>query len=408
MERLEEIFQSMRTNKLRTFLTGFCVAWGIFMLVLLLGVGNGLENGTREQFKDDAINSIFVSPGQTSLSHEGLLPGREIVMHNEDYELIKRDIDGVDKISARVSQWRSFIVSYNDKSAAYRVRGVHPDHQFVEKTDIVKGRYINESDIKENRKVCVISIVIKAELFGDADPMGEWISLSGTSCRVVGVFEDAGSEGENGVLYMPISTAQVAFGRSDVIDRVVFTTGDANLEETQAMADQLLDMMATKYHFSKDDPRAMRIRNNFERYNRISKTIELLKTFSWFIGILTIFAGIIGVSNIMLITVQERTKEIGIRKSIGATPLSVVSIIVQESIIITGLFGYIGLFLGVALLELIAKFLPKTGAVFTNPTVDFKTAIIALIILVVAGGFASLGPSLKAANIKPVDALAAD
>ncbi len=408
MERLGEIFQSMMTNKLRTFLTGFCVAWGIFMLVLLLGVGNGLQNGTKEQFKDDAINSISVNPGQTSLSYDGLLPGRRIDMHNADYDLIKREIAGIDKISARVAQWRSFIVSYEDKSAAYRVRGVHPDHQFVEKTIIVQGRYINESDIKEHRKVCVISVVIKNELFGEANPIGEWISLSGTSCRVVGIFEDAGSEGENGVLYMPISTAQLAFGRSDVIDRLVFTTGDANLEETQAMANQVLELMAAKYHFSKDDPRAMRIRNNFEQYNRISKTIDLLKTFSWLIGILTIFAGIIGVSNIMLITVQERTKEIGIRKSIGATPLSVVAIIVQESIIITGIFGYIGLFLGVALLELIAKFLPSTGAVFSNPTVDFKTAIIALIILIVAGGLASLGPSMKAANIKPVDALAAD
>ncbi|MFT5725586.1 MAG: putative ABC transport system permease protein [Bacteroidia bacterium] len=408
MERLSEIFQSIRTNKLRTFLTGFSVAWGIFMLVILLGLGNGLQNGTREKFKDDAINSIVIRPGQTSLSHEGLLPGRKIRMRNSDYDIIKKEIKGIEKISARVAKWRSFLVSYKDKSAAYRVRGVHPDHQFVEKTQIVKGRFINESDILGNRKVCVISLVIKAELFGEGKAIGEWMSLSGTSCRVVGVFEDAGSEGENGVLYLPISTAQLAFGRADRIDHILFTTGDADLEQTQAMAAQALDVLSKRHHFSKDDPRAMRIRNNYEQYKRIAGTIDIMKSFFWLIGIFTIFAGIIGVSNIMLITVQERTKEIGIRKSIGATPLSVVSIIVEESLIITGMFGYIGLFLGVALLELVAKFLPSTGAVISNPTVDFKTAIIALLVLVLSGGLAALKPSLKAAQIKPVDALAAD
>jgi putative ABC transport system permease protein len=408
MERLNEIFESIRTNRLRTFLTGFSVAWGIFMLVILLGLGNGLQNGTRDKFKDDAINSISIRPGQTSLSHEGLLPGRTIRMRNDDYELIKKEIAGIDKISARVAQWRSFIVSYKDKSAAYRVRGVHPDHQFAEKTVIVKGRFVNENDIREKRKVCVINAIIKNELFGESKAMGEWISLSGTTCRVVGIFEDTGREGENGVLYMPLSTAQLAFGRADRIDRIVFTTGDANLEETQAMTAQALDLMSTKHHFSKDDPRAMHIRNNYEQYKRIANTIDLMKSFFWLIGILTIFAGIIGVSNIMLITVQERTKEIGIRKSIGATPLSVVSIIVQESLIITGLFGYLGLFFGVFLLELVAKFLPSTGAVISNPTVDFKTAIIALVVLIVAGGLAALRPSMKAAQIKPVVALAAD
>ncbi|MCO4820196.1 MAG: ABC transporter permease [Bacteroidetes bacterium] len=408
MERLFEILESIKTNRLRTFLTGFSVAWGIFMLVILLGLGNGLQNGTKEKFKGSAINSIFISPGQTSISHEGLLPGRKIKFRNEDYDLMKKEIAGIDKISARVAKWRTFLVSYKDKSAGYRVRGVHPDHQFVEKTDIVSGRYVNESDLKDNRKVCVISKVIQTELFGEQAAIGEWLSLSGTQVKVVGIFEDAGSEGENGVLYMPISTAQLAFGRADKIDRIVFTTGDATLEETQAMADKALDLMSEKYHFSKDDPRAVRIRNNYESYKRIAGTIDIMKSFFWLIGVFTIIAGIIGVSNIMLITVQERTKEIGIRKSIGATPLSVVSIIVQESLLITGLFGYIGLFMGVFLLELVAKFLPSTGAVISNPTVDFQTAIIALVVLIVAGGLAALRPSMKAAQIKPVVALAAD
>lgn len=408
MERLNEIWQSIRTNKLRTFLTGFSVGWGIFMLVLLLGLGNGMQNGTRDKFKDDAINSIVINAGQTSLSHDGLLPGRKIQLKNEDYELVKREIEGVDKISARVAKWRAFSVSYGNKSAAYRVRGTHPDHEYVEKTIITQGRFLNEWDLKSNRKVCVISEQIVQELFGTESAMGKWLSLSGTTFKVVGIFRDDGNEGENGVLYLPISTAQLAFGRSDEIDRLIFTTGDADLETTQQMAEKVRLMMAKRHHFSLSDPRALHVRNNYEEFKRIADVIDVMKTFFWLIGILTIFAGIIGVSNIMLITVQERTKEIGIRKSIGASPFSIVAMIVQESILITGLFGYIGLFLAVVLLELVAKVVPSTGAVISNPTVDFQTALWALLVLVVAGSLAALIPSLKAAKIKPVEALSAD
>ncbi|MBO6516989.1 MAG: ABC transporter permease [Bacteroidia bacterium] len=408
MERLNEIWQSIRTNKLRTFLTGFSVGWGIFMLVLLLGLGNGMQNGTRDKFKDDAINSIAISGGQTSLSHDGLLPGRRIKFKNEDYDLIKKEIEGVEKITARVAKWRSFSVSYGDKSAAYRVRGTHPDHKFVEKTIIRQGRFLNELDLEQNRKVCVISEQIEDELFDGESAMGKWLSLSGTTFRVVGIFVDEGSEGENGILYLPITTAQVAFGRADNIDRIIFTTGEASLEETQAMAEKVRQMAAAKHHFSPNDPRAIHIRNNYEEFKRISDVIDVMKSFFWLIGILTIFAGIIGVSNIMLITVQERTKEIGIRKSIGASPLSIVSMIVQESILITGIFGYIGLFLAVVLLELVAKVVPNTGAVISNPTVDFTTALWALAVLIVSGSLAALIPSLKAARIKPVEALSAD
>lgn len=408
MERLNEIWESIRTNKLRTFLTGFSVGWGIFMLVILLGLGNGLQNGTLERFKDDAVNSIAVSPGQTSLSYDGLLPGRYIKFNNQDYEVIKNKVDGVDKISARVGRWRSFSVSYGNKSAAYRVRGTHPDHKYFEKTIITQGRFLNESDLDQRRKVCVISDLIRNELFGDEDPMGMWISLSGTAFRVVGIFNDQGSEGENGVLYLPITTAQVAFGRADNIDRVMITTGDASLEQTQEMVKEITELMSAKHHFSPNDPRAVRVRNNYEEYMRISGVIDMMNTFFWLIGILTIFAGIIGVSNIMLITVQERTKEIGIRKSIGASPFSIVLMVIQESILITAMFGYFGLVLAVFLLELIAKKAPSTGAVISNPTVDFKTALTALLVLVVAGAFAALIPSLKAARIKPVEALSAD
>ncbi|MCB9261626.1 MAG: ABC transporter permease [Flavobacteriales bacterium] len=408
MERLIEIWDSIRTNKLRTFLTGFSVAWGIFMMVLLQGLGNGLQNGTKENFKDDAINSIFVSGGQTSIMYDGMQPGRKIEMNNDDYEMIKNDIGGVEKISARVDKWRAYSISYGNKNAAYRIRGVHPDHQFVEKTIITKGRFINQFDTDNKRKCCVVGEQVVTDLMEDQDPMGKWINIGNTPFRIVGLFKDEGSEGENSMIYIPISTAQLALSRGRTIDRVVFTTGDASLEETQKMAEEVKQKMAIKYHFSPDDPRAMHIRNNYEEFKRINDTLELMKSFFWLIGVLTIFAGIIGVSNIMLITVQERTKEIGIRKAIGATPFSVILMIVQEAILITGIFGYIGLFGGVFILELIAKKVGATGAVIANPTVELKTAIIALTILILAGGLAALFPSLKAARIKPVEALSAE
>lgn len=410
MERLIEIWAGIRTNKLRTFLTGFSVAWGIFMLVLLLGVGNGLQNGTKEQFRDDAINSIWISPGQTSISFKGLQPGRQIQLKDDDFEQIKRDIHGIEEISARVDEWDGRSVSYRGKASAYRLRGVHPGHRFVEKTIIVNGRFINNNDITGRRKVCVIGVPVQDHLFNGESALGVWVNVGGSPFRVVGVFKDEGSEGENATVYLPINTMQVAFGYADKIDRVMFTIGDAGLDASQKMAKEVRERMAVKHNFSIDDERALYVRNNFEEFKRISDVLGLMQSFFWLIGVLTIFAGIVGVSNIMLITVQERTREIGIRKSVGATPNSIIAMIVQEAILITVFFGYFGLFFAVVLLELMAKAIPASGegAVFTNPTVDFKTAITALLVLIVAGSLAALIPAARAAKIKPVEALAAD
>ncbi|MFT4522473.1 MAG: putative ABC transport system permease protein [Bacteroidia bacterium] len=408
MERFNEIWSSIRTNKLRTFLTGFSVAWGIFMLVILLGVGNGLQNGTKEQFKGNAINSIRVSPGQTSLAYNGLQPGRKLQFHNDDLELIKREFSGIEHITARLERWNVKSVQYKAKVAAYKARGIHSEHRFVEKTVMILGRYINDWDVEKGRKVCVIGQPVQTDIFEGANPMGEWLNIGGVSFRVVGVCEDEGSEGESSSIYLPISTAQLAFGKSDVIDRVMFTTGDASLAETRALTKSLTERFASKHNFDPADTRALYIRNNFEEYSRISNILTLMQSFFWLIGILTIFAGIVGVSNIMLITVQERTKEIGIRKSIGAKPWSIILMVVQESIFITAFFGYIGLFFGILLLEIVSKKMPDTGAVFKNPSVDFNTAIIALMVLIIAGGFAAFVPARRAAQIRPVEALSAD
>jgi putative ABC transport system permease protein len=405
LERLAEIWDNIRNHKLRTFLTGFSVAWGIFMLVVLLGVGSGLQNGTKQQFADDAINSIFVRPGQTSLPFEGLLPGRFIRLDNDDYDAVKREIAGVDQISSRYEKWTGYTMRYGDRTASFNMRGVHPDHQYIEKTEMIQGRYINDRDIEERRKICVIGDQIVQDLLEGGKALGEWISVNGIPYQIVGVFVDEGNEGENGYVYLPISTAQLAYGGSLNIDQIIFTTGDVSLEQTNLMVEEVKEMMSKNHHFDPADPRALHVRNNFENYSRISNVLDLMKLFFWLIGILTVVAGIVGVSNIMIITVQERTREIGIRKSLGATPRSILVMIMQESIFITALFGYLGLFSGIFLLELVAKFLPDNGAVFANPTVDFNTAFTALILLIVSGTAAGLIPAMKAARIKPVEAL---
>jgi len=410
MERFSEIWAGIRTNKLRTFLTGFSVAWGIFMLVLLLGVGNGMQNGTRDKFNDDAINSIWINPGQTSISYKGLQPGRKIKFKDEDFELIKREIRGAEEITARVDEWQGRSVSYGSKTSAFRLRGVHPAHQYVEKTIMTQGRFINENDILKRRKVCVIGELVEADLFKGENSLGEWVTVGGIPFRVVGKFKDEGSEGENSTVYLPINTMQLAYGYADKIDRIMFTIGDADLEESKEMASEVRKILSEKHNFSLDDERALHVRNNYEDFKRISDVLGLMKSFFWLIGVLTIFAGIIGVSNIMLITVQERTREIGIRKSLGATPKSIVLMIVEEAVLITVFFGYFGLFFAVLILELLAKVIPTgdDGAVFSDPTVDFNTALTALAVLVVAGTLAAAIPAIRAAKIKPVEALAAD
>lgn len=405
MERLGEIWESISSNKLRTVLTGFSVAWGIFMLVILLGVGAGLQNGTKAQFADDAINSIWVRNGQTSLPYKGMLPGRSIAMKNEDYEEVNRNQAGIDRITARYNKWSGYQVQYKNETGNYNMRGVHPDHQFVEKTIMMDGRYINDIDIERHRKICVIGDKIVDELLGGGKALGEWITLNGVPFQIVGTFVDEGSEGENSYIYIPISTAQLTYGGGNSIDQLIFTVETESLEESQKIATEVRNYLSQVHLFDPQDPRAMHIRNNFENFKRISDVLDLMKLFFWLIGILTIVAGIVGVSNIMIITVKERTKEIGIRKSLGATPASIVAMVMQESVFITALFGYLGLFFGIFLLEAVAKFLPENGAVFSNPTVDFGTAITALVLLIIAGTAAGLAPALKAARIKPVVAL---
>lgn len=399
-----EILDTLRKNKLRTFLTGFSVAWGIFMLILLLGSGEGLRHGVEYGFRDDAVNSIWVSAGQTSVPYKGMQPGRAVMFKNNDYDEIRRELEGLEYMTGRFWIRGTLTVKYGKENGSFDVRCVHPDHKHLEKTIILRGRYINALDLTEFRKVAVVGVNVQRDLFKGAEPIGKYIAVNGIAFLVVGVFGDEGGDGERSKIYLPVTTAQRTFNGADRLGQIMLTTGSAPLEQTERMAEDVRRRLAANHHFSPEDKRAIFLRNNYESFQQLMGVMNGIRLFIWIIGIGTILAGVVGVSNIMMIAVRERTKEIGVRKALGATPGSLIAMILQESVLITGISGYIGLVLGVFVLEMAAK--PLSGAeMFRNPEVDLRIAIAATVLLVVAGTAAGFVPARRAASIRPVEAL---
>lgn len=406
LDKWQEIISTIEKNKLRTFLTGFSVAWGIFMLIILLGSGKGLENGVQNQFNSSASNSLWMWNGQTTMPYKGMKPGRNIQMENSDFDLIRNTVKGVEYISPRNYIWQNNTISYKREFGNFDIRTVMPDYGIIEKVKVLKGRFINDYDVAKFRKVVVISIVVRDALFKGEEPLDKYITVSGVPFQVVGVFTDEDNQnGENNrVVYLPISTAQRVFNGGDDIQLISLTTGQATVDESKQMEEKILGMMAAKHKFDPNDKRAVQIWNNVEQYEKVMKLFQGIRIFIWIIGIGTIIAGIVGVSNIMMIVVKDRTKEIGIRKALGATPWSIISLVMQESILITGFAGYIGLLLGIGLLELVSKYMPPSDF-FRNPEADFMIAISATILLILAGAIAGFVPARKAAAVKPVEAL---
>jgi putative ABC transport system permease protein len=403
LDKWQEILATIRKNKLRTFLTAFSVMWGVFMLVILLGASTGLQNGVIHSFSDDAINSIWVSSGKTSMAYKGLKPGRQIQFKTEDFENVRDFVDGVEYATARYMVWNAE-VAYGDEYSTYPLRAVNPDHQFLENSLIKKGRFLNPADLLEKRKVAIIGKEIVDDLFPDMNPLGEYVRVYGIPFKVVGVFEDTGNPREQRYIYIPLTSGQSVFGAGDDIQQFMVTTGQLPLPETMRMSAQIDDMLRRRHTIHPDDEGAIYVGNNNEEFKEITDIMTGIKVFVWIIGAFTIIAGIVGVSNIMSIVVKERTKEIGVRKALGATPASVVFLILQESVFITAVAGYIGLVLGVFTLEGVSNLVGEVD-MFRNPEVDFNVALITLIVMIVAGALAGLFPSLRAARIKPVIAL---
>jgi len=403
IDKWQEIFSTIDKNRMRTFLTGFSVAWGIFMLIILLGSGKGLQNGISSQFKRDAVNQIMFGSGTTSKAYKGLKAGREIRFDNRDYDFLKTSVKGVEEVTGRYFMWQNRVISYKKEYGVFDLIACHPDNLDLENAGIKEGRYLNEIDIQKKRKVVVIGEPVQQGLFKNGkDPIGEYIKINNISFLVVGVFTDP-SERDRTRAYIPISTAQMISGGGNQIHNFAITS-NLSAAESEILEKTLRAEFAKRHNFDKEDTNAMWMWNTLKEYKKFLNLFLGIQIFVSIIGAFTIIAGVVGVSNIMIIVVNERTKEIGIRKAIGATPYSIVGMILFEAILITSLAGYIGLISGVGLLSIISSVLPQNDF-FLNPEVDFTVAIVSTIVLILAGSLAGLMPALKAARIRPVLAL---
>lgn len=408
LERWQEIFETIRKNKLRTFLTGLSVASGIFILVILLGIGQGMRNGIASEFEGDAANILYLWTGATSIEYKGMNPGRRISMKNDDYNyLVSKYQDELEYKSSINRIWGG-LVTYGKESGSYRVEGVWPDYQFLENEDLIQGRYLNISDYENKEKVVVLGRKVNSDLFKTEDPLGKYVKIRDINFKVVGVFSDPGGEREETRVFLPISTAQRVFSGGDTIQNLAFTLQkednfEAALAASEKFSQEVQTYLKAKHTIAPDDLSAITVSNSLEHAKRFFDLMDMIKFFFWGVGICTIIAGIVGVSNIMLIIVKERTKEIGIRKALGAEPLSIIMMVLHESVFVTAIAGLVGLISSLALLEVIGPFI-ETNFI-SNPSIDFNVALTTVVILVVAGALAGFVPAWRAASIKPIIAL---
>ena len=404
-DTLAEIWSTVARHKLRTLLTAFSVAWGVFMLIILLGAGRGLENGATDGFRGDAINSVWINTGTTALPFAGQGPGRKIKLDNADYATLLGLRPRVEYANAELHLSGNFTVRYGARRSTFVVRGAVPEVRYLENMSLRQGRVLNDGDLFERRKVAVIGPQVVEVLFAKQPPVGEFIQIRGSNFRVIGVYEDPfGNEDDQRSIIVPLTTVQLLNGSSSELSSMGVTVANSDLEAGQELVKTMRETFAEHHHYSKDDVRAVRFFNNLEFYAKVSRMFVWIRAFIWLVGIGTLLAGIVGVSNIMLISVKERTQEIGIRKAIGATPASIVRMIVAESLLITAMAGYVGLAAGVGAISLVNHFLPPMKGM-RDLSVDFEVALSATLVIVVAGTLAGLFPARRAAMAHPIAAL---
>ena len=408
---LQEILFTLRQNKLRTALTAFGVFWGIFMLILLLGAGRGMQNGVMNTFGDESLDSIVIWTGTTSVAYQGRGLGRKIMYTNEDIEALRHNIDGLRYVTGANSMGQGSVV-YRNKQGMFETYGI--DDRFFKIRDKVPfraGRTVNVLDDAQTRKIAVIGTTVRDRLFGaNTDPVGEWIKVNNVHLIVVGVFHDRGNNGRDSErVYVPYSTFAKTFGRGNEV-HTIWARPDESADGF-AVQEQMIKLLKQRHGVSPDDRRAIQSFNFAEPAKMIKGLFVAINGFIWFVGLGTLTAGIVGISNIMIITVKERTREIGIRKALGATPFSIVSTLLMESILVTSIAGYCGLVLGVGLVELMAYGLQVSGAeleFFRRPEVNFQAAVTAVLLLIIVGALAGLVPAMRAARIMPVEAMKAE
>jgi len=406
-----EIFSVISKNKLRTFLTGFSISWGIFMFCILLASGNGLKNGVTSNFSGQSKNSVNFWGRTTSKPYQGFPDKRPINLDQNDFDLIRDQIPETEYISGEID--KSVTVNYKTFSTNCQFMGVYPSFLKMGEVTIKKdgGRFISEADMKETRKVAVINPRLQKILFQDADPIGKQFMAGGIGYTIIGVYETDNNEIDNAAAYIPFSTAQMLYNGGWNMGNIIFTAKGLNtLEKNEAFQKRLRGKLADLHVFDPNDERAIGMWTRVEGYLRTMGIFNGISIFIWIIGSGTLIAGVVSISNIMLITVRERTREFGIRKALGAKPSSILGSILMESAFITSIFGYFGMFLGVGLGELVNSVLENAGEsqmsyVFKNPTVDVGVAVGAMCILIVSGIIAGYYPALKAVRISAVEAM---
>ena len=415
---LSEIWSTAKRNKLRTALTGFAVAWGIFMLIFLLGAGNGLINALMQNSGRYLDNSMLVGGGQTAKAHDGLKEGRRINLDDQDFNTTERKYTtNVDNVGAEIRQG-GVTITFGENYISSTLNGVYPNLADINKLEILHGRFINNIDNQQQRKSIVISEDQAKELYsGDiASLVGKHVKVGGFAFRVVGITKkDASRMNDNA--YTPFTTIRTMYNRGDKADHIVFTFhGLDNEKANEDFEDRYRANINTNHRAAPDDEESIWIWNRFTQNMQMNKGMSIIRTALWIIGIFTLLSGIVGVSNIMLITVKERTREFGIRKAIGAKPASILRLIIIESVIITTFFGYVGMLLGIAANQYMDATIGQTkvnsglfeASMFVNPTVGFDVCIEATLVMIIAGTIAGLIPARKAAQIRPIEALRAE
>jgi len=418
IDLFQEIYGTIKHNKLRTFLTGFAVAWGIFILIVLLGAGNGLIHAFQENAGRNSLNSISIYGGRTSLPFNGLKEGRRINLNLSDLNTTKKQFEkNIINTGATLSE-SSVTINFGEEYVSSDLNGVFPNYSEIRAIDIYKGRFINNIDIKEQRKVIVIHKKTAEELFQKThtNPIGQYLNANGVVYQVIGEYNDNGNSGQLDT-YIPFTTLNTIYLKGDSVDQISFTTkGLTTIENNDAFEKDYRKALSNNHKFDPSDRRAIWIWNRMSDYLKQLTAESVLHIAIWVIGIFTLLSGIVGVSNIMLITVKERTHEFGIRKSIGAKPSSILKLIIIESIVITTFFGYIGMVIGIGTTEWMNMIWGSqtmdagifTAKVFSNPTIDMSIAIEATVTLIIAGTLAGFFPARKAAKIRPIEALRAD
>jgi putative ABC transport system permease protein len=411
LDGLQEILFTLRQNKLRTLLTAFGVFWGIFMLILLLGAGRGMQNGVWQDFGSEVLDFIIVWTGDTSVPYKGMGVGRQIKLDDSDIEAVKQQVRGIRVISGE-SNLGTGRISYGTKNADSQIAGI-PDDYFRIKEDVPFdfGRKTNPFDTDENRKVVVLGKAVADRLFANGEEaVGKEIRVKDVVMKVVGIFYDKGNRGRNSErVLMPQSTYRQVFGGGPRTDNI-WLRPEKGIDPFE-LEKQVLEVIKRRHDVAPEDKRGVNSFNMAMPAQSVNALFIGITIFIWFVGLGTLTAGIVGISNIMIITVKERTKEIGVRKALGATPFSIVSTLLLESTLVTAIAGYIGLVCGVGLLELVSFGLRKAGVTlpyFLNPEVDFQVAITAILLLVGVGVLAGLAPAVRAARITPIEAMRAE